>query len=301
MPADVNGMPGRDLSVHPVGHSGLRKKFIIALFAVYFLTLLTAVWWPINFHLPADSKPYFETFDPMKLRSRWRLEKDVLKLAMFIPIGVLLVVLADPRSPKWKIISRAVLVGTGLSLLMQSGRYFLSDGTAGLADIVMNGAGAFLGAAVICFAHLSRRLLGWLTLACVLCFIVTATWPCRFTWAAATWETLSARVEWSPWGSGLSLGILRERALNGLMMMPLGLLAATYALRSGPVRRALIFATLLGLGGSVCVELLQCFLPYRTPSLSDVSLNTLGTLAGGVVAVYLDRWGTTRSSPGIKK
>lgn len=272
----------------------MKRKFIYALFTFYFLILLTAVWWPINFHIPAESKPFFEGFDPRQLFSRWRLEKDVLKLSMFIPIGILLVVMADALLPKWKIVARAVLVGLGLSVLMQAGRYFLPGSTAGLSDVLMNVAGALLGASVLCFQYLTRRTLGWLTLACALCFIVTATWPCRFTLQAATKASLAARVEWSPLRGGFSLGILRERALNGLMMMPLGLLAATYAMRTAAMRRALIFTTSLGLGSSVCVELLQCFLPYRTPSLSDVSLNTLGTLAGGVVAVYLVRWGTTR-------
>jgi VanZ family protein len=83
------------------------------------------------------------------------------------------------------------------------------------------------------------------------------------------------------------------------MMMPLGLLAATYAIRSRTTRPALIYATLLGLCSSVSVELLQCFLPNRTPSLSDISLNTLGTFAGAVVAILLERWNVTsfQSSP----
>jgi VanZ family protein len=80
------------------------------------------------------------------------------------------------------------------------------------------------------------------------------------------------------------------------MMMPLGLLAGTYALRTRPIGRALLWATLLGFGSSVSVEFLQCFLPYRTPSLSDISLNTLGTLAGAVVAVYLVHRETARVS-----
>lgn len=274
-----------------------KRKFIHALFAIYFLTLLTAVWWPIDFHLPAASKPFFSGFDPRHLLSRWRLEKDVLKLSMFIPIGILLVVMADPRLPKWKIIARAVLVGLGLSVLMQAGRYFIPGGVAGLTDVLMNVAGAMLGASVLCFDHLTRKMLGWLTVACALGFVVVATWPGRFTLAGATGASLAARVEWSPLHGGLAPGVLRERALNGLMMMPLGLLAATWALRSFPVRRALLFTTLLGFGSSVCVELLQCFLPYRTPSVSDVTLNTLGTLAGGVVAVYLARWSATRRTP----
>jgi len=292
----MNGRAFTDANPPAARPVSLERKFIHGLFLVYFLMLLAAVWWPINFHLPPSSKPYFESFDLMELRSRWRLEKDVLKLAMFIPIGILLVVEANPRRPKSRIIMRAVLVGIGLSVLMQAGRYFLPAGNAGLNDLFMNSAGAAMGASVIFFARLSRRQLGWLTLACAFCFILTATWPCRFTLAAASEAALARRVEWSPFSRDFSLGIFRERALNGMMMMPLGLLAGACALRNAPVRRALILTTLLGLGSSVCVEFLQCFLPYRTPSLSDVSLNTLGTLAGGIVAVYLERWAASRAA-----
>jgi VanZ family protein len=60
------------------------------------------------------------------------------------------------------------------------------------------------------------------------------------------------------------------------MMMPLGLLAAAFALRNRSVQQAIIYTTQLGFASSVSVELLQCFLPDRTPSLSDVLLNTNG-------------------------
>jgi len=90
------------------------------------------------------------------------------------------------------------------------------------------------------------------------------------------------------------MGMLRERALNIAVMLPLGLLAATYALRKDRVGQALRFATLLGFASSLSVELLQCFLPHRTPSLSDLSLNTLGTLLGAVMAVGLERWTAIR-------
>jgi VanZ family protein len=275
----------------------MRKNLICTLFAVYFLTLLIAEWWPFNFRYPSGAKSPIESYEPMLDRHRWHLEKDVLKLAVFIPIGIFFVVAGSSRLAAWRVIARAVLIGAGLSILMQAGHCFLPGRSVGLTDVVMNTSGALLGASVVFFPALSRRILAGLTLACVLCFVLAATWPCRFSLEAASIASLSARVEWSPFQGDFSFETLRERALNGLMMMPLGLLGATYALRNSAVRRALIFTTLLGLGSSVWVELLQCFLPDRTPSLSDISLNTLGTLAGGIVAVYLDRWGTTHSRP----
>jgi glycopeptide antibiotics resistance protein len=288
--------PMRDLPNRLNARALMRKNLISTLFALYALTLLIPIWWPFDFQLPTEAKPYFQQFEPMEVRYRWHLEKDLLKLAMFIPVGIFLVMTADPRLSDRRIVIRAILIGSGLSILMQSGRYFLPVDTPGLTDIFFNVAGTSLGASVVWLSSLSRRMLAGLTIACVLCFVVAATWPAQFSLRAASRASLSIRVEWSPFHGGFSLGVVRERALNGLMMMPLGLLGATYALRSSGLRRALVVTTRLGFCSSVAVELMQCFLPNRTPSLPDITLNTLGTFAGAVVAFYIVRWETARTT-----
>ena len=272
----------------------MTRNSVRVLFGLYFLTLLTAVWWPFDFARPTGPKAYMESFDPSLIRHRGKLEKDTLKVAMFIPIGILLLLLPAQSLPVFGLVVRAAAGGAVLSILMQGGRYFLPGRVPGATDLVLNTTGALLGAGVICFRFLSRRQLAWLTAVCIASFVLAATWPCRFSLQAASPRALAVRFEWSPYHSDFSFDLLRERALNGLMMMPLGLLAAAFALRSRTVKKALIYTTYLGFASSVSVELLQCFLPNRTPSLSDVTLNTLGTLAGGLVSVYLYRTGVIR-------
>lgn len=273
----------------------MSKNSIRVLFSLYFLTLLGAVWWPFDFALPSRSKAYLESFDPSLIRHRGRFEKDTLKVAMFIPVGIFLLLFPAQARSVFRRTVRAASGGAVLGIIMQAGRYFLPGRFPGLSDIILNTVGALLGAGVIYFRFLSPRFLGWLTAFCIACFILAATWPCHFSLRAAAPDALAARIEWSPFQGNFSSDVLRERALNGLMMMPLGLLAAAFALRRRVTRAALIFTMQLGFASSVSVELLQCFLPNRTPSLSDITLNTLGTLAGGLVAVYLDRSGVIRS------
>lgn len=272
----------------------MRKNLTAALFVLYVLVMVVAAWWPFDFSFPAGSITYIESFQPMRLAQRWRLESDMLKLALFIPVGIFLAMAWGSEGSSWQKLGRAFGLGVGLSIVLQIGRYFLPGRIPSLSDVVMNTAGVLLGTLVIYLHRFPRWVLLLLLVACVLCFGVAATWPCHFTWQAAKGITLTSRLEWSPFQGNFSMGILRERALNGLIMLPLGLLAATYALRKGSMGRALLFTTLLGFGSSLSVELLQCFLPYRTPSMSDLLLNTLGTLLGGVMAVGIERWSTVR-------
>jgi glycopeptide antibiotics resistance protein len=273
--------------VHP-------PRYILrVLFAVYCLLLIGAMWWPFHFATPQPDQPYMAAFEPSLLHHRGRFEEDTLKVAMFIPVGIFLLLLPGTQRSRRGIIVRAVWWGMAFSVILQVGRYFKPGRLVDPMDVAANTVGIFLGVGIIFFQCLSRKAIAWLTTACIFSFVLAATWPMHFSFQAASRAALASRIEWSPFSGGLNMSILRERALNGLMMMPLGLLAATCAMRSRGVRTALIYATTLGLCSSVSVELLQCFLPNRTPSLSDISLNTLGTLAGALVAVFLERWNVT--------
>jgi glycopeptide antibiotics resistance protein len=272
----------------------MRKNLTSPVFFLYLLAVVAATWWPFDFRVPAGPGIYVEDFRPTRLVQRWRVEKDMLKLALFIPVGIFLAMAWGAKGSSWKMLGRALVLGAGLSVLLQVGRYFLPGHFPSISDVVMNISGVLLGASVIYLHRFPRRILLMLLMACVLCFGLAATWPCRFSWQAATGTALTDRLEWSPFQGNFSMGVLRERALNGLIMLPLGLLAATYALRKDRLDRALLFTVLLGFGSSLSVELLQCFLPYRTPSISDLLLNTLGTLLGGVMAVGIERWSAVR-------
>ncbi len=270
-------------------------RVIFVLFCLYVSTLFLEAWSPFSFNYHAGyaghdySRVEWLPFGSTAIHHGIDLEAYARKLAEFIPLGILLVAFWGTHQ-KWStILSRTLLVGAGLSLLIQVGRYFLPGHLASSSDVIVNTIGALIGALPVCFVRLSRRTLGRLTVACAAGFLLAATWPWHFSLQAASIDSLSRRSEWALFHGIPSLGILRERALNGLMTLPLGLLCAAYVLRGGSGRQALKAATWLGLGCSVAVESLQCFLPHRTPSLPDVYLNTLGAFAGGVAAVYLER------------
>lgn len=87
--------------------------------------------------------------------------------------------------------------------------------------------------------------------------------------------------------------------------MPLGFLVAIAVLRTQPgigSVRAVLAATLIGAAIAFVMETLQSYLPARIPSNVDLGLNSLGVLAGAVLAAALERlgavahWHRTRSN-----
>jgi VanZ family protein len=83
-------------------------------------------------------------------------------------------------------------------------------------------------------------------------------------------------------------------AINVLGYMPLGGLLVLLALRSGnpsgPVRRAMLWASLL----SLLMEGMQSYLPQRVASREDWMLNTAGAALGALLALALERAGALR-------
>src|SRR4051812_25818128 len=123
----------------------MSKISIRILFGLYVLTLLAAVWWPFDFALPTQSKAYLESFDSTLIRHRGRFEKDTLKVAMFIPVGIFLLLLAGRSHPVFGRLVRAAMGGAVLGIFMQAGRYFLPGRYPGVTDVILNATGALLG------------------------------------------------------------------------------------------------------------------------------------------------------------
>jgi VanZ family protein len=73
-----------------------------------------------------------------------------------------------------------------------------------------------------------------------------------------------------------------ESILNALLFVPLG---AALALLLG--RRLWVLAPLLGFGLSFAVEYAQTRIPGRVPDIHDIVWNSVGALAGAVVAALL--------------
>ena len=124
--------------------------------------MLVPAWWPFDFRLPVEQKPYFESFELVEVRYRSQFEKDVLKLALFIPIGILLAVILNAGMAKPKAVACSVMIGGLISILIQGGRYFLPGNTPNLNDVLINSTGTLLGGLVIYFSDLSRRTLAGL-------------------------------------------------------------------------------------------------------------------------------------------
>lgn len=113
----------------------------------------------------------------------------------------------------------------------------------------------------------------------------------------APWSYLAA--PWPKYWTGFDFGV------NVAGYLPLGFLAAIAVLRTqpgiGPVR-AVLAATLIGSAIAFVMETLQSYLPARIPSNVDLGLNSLGALAGAVLAAALERlgaiahWHRTRSN-----
>jgi len=72
--------------------------------------------------------------------------------------------------------------------------------------------------------------------------------------------------------------------INLLLFMPLGFgLAAMAQTRRVPPAGAIVLVLVLGAVLSLCVEILQCWLPNREPSLIDVATNSISSILGAVL------------------
>lgn len=110
-------------------------------------------------------------------------------------------------------------------------------------------------------------------------------------WRWPAGQTLPAllKLPWPPWLTPL------DEAFNLAGYLPLGLLIFIAAVHGG--RRAGTALVLAVLGPallSYAAEVVQHFLPGRHPSLKDWAMNTLGALAGALLAAVLHRWGWLR-------
>ena len=89
-------------------------------------------------------------------------------------------------------------------------------------------------------------------------------------------------------GRAVPAQVLIGLAGNVAVFVPLGA-TLTLALRDRTIPRSLIWATLLGSGLSLTIEVAQAALPSRVASAGDLALNTLGTTLGAGAIVWLDR------------
>jgi glycopeptide antibiotics resistance protein len=108
-----------------------------------------------------------------------------------------------------------------------------------------------------------------------------AVWAALWAYVATPWRSFTLRpsfenVSLIPFADGSP----RTQILNVLVFVPLGFIAA----RMGWNPRIVI---LIGAGASLVTELLQLFSTRRHPSVTDLILNTAGTVIGILLATSL--------------
>ena len=85
----------------------------------------------------------------------------------------------------------------------------------------------------------------------------------------------------TPIDSALAIGDVMN---NLLLFIPLGFgLAVISQCRGSSTVKAIPLVFVLGAALSLCVEILQCWLPTRNPSLIDVASNSAGSILGAVL------------------
>src|ERR1035438_30803 len=101
---------------------------------------------------------------------------------------------------------------------------------------------------------------------------------------------------WHAWPSHLERSLPRDVILNVLLYIPLGAAALLALVRRNRLAVSLCGSVLIGFTLSTAMELAQLFDRGRVTSLLDVVTNTIGTLAGALLAwIFLSQWGAVLS------
>jgi glycopeptide antibiotics resistance protein len=154
-------------------HSGLVRKALIALFAVYLALLVWAIVWKV--HVPFIGRddmrgiklvPFaagdgFGFSDPYEL---------LANLLLFVPLGIYLGALGARGSVP-------IIVGTSLAL--EVAQYVLATGSSDITDVIVNTAGGLVG---LLFARVPHKPLVWVlgigtALAIVAIVVVIVSFP----------------------------------------------------------------------------------------------------------------------------
>lgn len=131
-----------------------------------------------------------------------------------------------------------------------------------------------------------RTYVPWLLLAVAALIIYGSLYPFNFKPDAIRGGLLEAvrELSWARAGRG-------DRIANVLLYLPLGF--CLFLWLTARLRRTLAVATSAVLGSmlSLCLEVAQVYISSRVPSLTDLTLNAVGTLVGATAGVAWDRIG----------
>ena len=113
-------------------------------------------------------------------------------------------------------------------------------------------------------------------------------WPLQFSLQPRDPTDPHARVEWFPFSyrcpdCGWDW---KDKLLNLAMFVPFGFLTGGQRAAAKTVLANTVYPTVLGFCLSLGIETIQYFLPARTPTASDVLMNTLGAGVGALLAWF---------------
>jgi glycopeptide antibiotics resistance protein len=114
------------------------------------------------------------------------------------------------------------------------------------------------------------------------------TFPFSFSLGGADIATLFHRINWRPLGGEIDNPLFSDIIQNILLFIPFGFLGY-FSLIHKSSRLKKFAIVLLGALLSASVEFLQILSPLRTPALSDIIFNTVGTAVGLASGIFLKK------------
>ncbi len=142
----------------------------------------------------------------------------------------------------------------------------------------------------------SRTFVPWLLLLVVVLIVYGSLYPFNFKPDAARGGVLDAlrELSWARAGRG-------DRIVNVLLYLPLGFCLLLWSVPRVRRATAVVIAVILGSMLSFGIEVAQVYVSSRVPSLTDLTLNALGTLVGATAGVAWDRIGGLMHLPKHKE
>jgi VanZ family protein len=141
--------------------------------------------------------------------------------------------------------------------------------------------------------HRAQPIARWLMLATALLILYGSLFPFQFSALEERgFKALLDSLRFQPTSRG-------DLVANLLLYMPFGLCLVLAWPAHWRRLTALVATVIVGTLLSVAVELLQVYAPSRVSSLTDVIINAIGTLAGGLIAIIYLELGTTLRIPGV--
>lgn len=127
-------------------HAPAKKSRAVWIFYTYLGVMLAGCFYPARtgiFTLRTKFNiPMYDWMAPAPLQD------IVINLLMYIPVGILLMVIARKRASLQGAIFRAILLGTGISVGVEFVQYFITDRVSSALDVALNFGGTSIGVLV---------------------------------------------------------------------------------------------------------------------------------------------------------